>query len=153
MLPEGEPGAKEPVVPSARRTTSRIANRMIAGSLMLSVWLAGLVPVAPAMIGMTHSPAAAHGAMAGHRGQAALMCDRSEKRDSCAHCAAGACLTMQGCSASGCLVLYQAPAPGGRTAAGRCGSILSVRALWRTRSLAPPTRPPLAIHEPAGVSA
>ena len=132
-----------------RRTTWRIATRKVAGSLMLGVWLASVVPgpLPTAMAGMSRSAAPAHGAMAGHPDQAAVMCDRSDNSDPCAHCGAGACLAMQGCSTTGCLVLCQPSAAGARSPGARSGAILPARVLWRTRSLAPPTPPPLAIHD------
>lgn len=116
---------------------------------MLSVWLAGVLPgpVPATMAGMSHSAAAAHGAMAGHPDQAAVRCDRSDNSDSCAHCGAGACLTLQGCSTTGCLVLYRASAAGAPLPRARSGPIVPTRILWRTRSLTPPTPPPLAIHD------
>ena len=130
---------------AAARAGWRVVTRVIAGSLMLSVWLAGVLPgpLPLAMAGMNQSAAPAHGAMAGHQDRAALMCDRSDNADPCAHCGAGACLTMQGCSATGCLVLYQASVAGAHSQPGHSGSILATRVVWRTRSLAPPTPPPL----------
>lgn len=114
---------------------------------MLGVWLAGMapVPMPSAMAGMPHSAAPTE-ASAAHRGQVALTCDRFDNSDRCGHCGAGACVTMQGCSASGCLVLGQPSAAGSRSPAGARGTPLPARVLWRTRSLAPPTPPPLAIH-------
>ena len=134
---------------AARRAASWIVTRVIAGSLMLSVWLAGVLPgpVPLPMRGMSHPAAAAPNAMAGHQGQAAFMCDRSDNAGPCTHCGAGACLTMQGCSTTGCLVLYQASAAGARSQAGHSGSILATRVVWRTRNLAPPTPPPLATYD------
>jgi hypothetical protein len=137
------------VVSAARRAGSSIVNRVIAGSLMLSVWLAGVLPgpVPLPMRGMSHPAAPAQGAMTGHQGQAAVMCDRSDNSDPCTHCGAGACLTMQGCSTTGCLVLYQASVAGALSQPGHPGSILAMRVVWRTRSLAPPTPPPLGIRD------
>lgn len=136
---------------AAARAGWRVVTRVIAGSLMLGVWLAGVVPgpVPPVMAGMSHSAAAAaaHGAMAGRPARPAVMCERSEKPDPCAHCGADACLTMQGCSTTTCLVLYQALAARARSEPGHTGSSLATRVLWRTRSLAPPTPPPLGIHD------
>lgn len=120
---------------------------MAAASLMLGVWVASVMPAPlPAMMGMHHSAAAAH-AMAGHRGGVARLCDQSDGSDPCAHCAAGACLTMQGCSTAGCLVLCQPSAAGARSPGARSDAVLPAQVLWRTRSLAPPTPPPLAIHD------
>jgi hypothetical protein len=115
---------------------------------MLGVWLAGVppVPMPSAMAGMPHSAAPAQ-ASAGHRGQVAPMCDRSASSDRCGHCGAGACPTMQGCGIAGCLVLCQASAAAARSPAGACGASFTARVLWRTRSLSPPTPPPLAIHD------
>jgi hypothetical protein len=137
------------VVSAARRAGSSIVTRVIAGSLMLSVWLAGVLPgpVPLPMRGMSHPAAPAQGAMTGHQGQAAVMCDRSDNSDPCTHCGAGACLTMQGCSTTGCLVLYQASLAIAHSQPGRSGSILAPRVVWRTRSLAPPTPPPLATYD------
>ena len=137
------------MVPPARRAASWIVTRVIAGSLMLSVWLAGVLPgpVPLPMRGMSHPAAPAQGAMTGHQSHAAFMCDRSDNTDPCAHCGAGACLTMQGCSTTGCLVLYQASLAVAQSQPGHSGSILAPRVVWRTRSLAPPTPPPLGIHD------
>jgi len=126
-----------------------MVKRLMAGSLMLGVWLGGVLPgpLPLAMAGMNQSAAPAHGAMAGHQDRTAPMCDRSDSADPCAHCGAGACLTMQGCSTTSCLVLYQAPAAGARSQPDHTGFILATRVFWRTRSLAPPTPPPLGIHD------
>ena len=134
---------------AAARAGWRVVTRVIAGSLMLGVWLAGVLPgsVPLAMAGMNQSAAPAHGAMAGHQDRAALMCDRCDSADPCAHCGAGACLTMQGCSTTGCLVLYQTSVAGAHSQPGHSGSILAPRVVWRTRSLAPPTPPPLATSD------
>lgn len=136
---------------AAARAGWRVVTRGIAGSLMLGVWLAGVLPgpVPPVMAGMSRSAtvAAPHGTMAGRQDRTAPMCDRSDSADPCAHCGAGACLTMQGCSTTSCLVLYQAPAAGVRSQPDHTGFILAMRALWRTRSLAPPTPPPLATSD------
>ena len=134
---------------AAARAGWRVVTRAIAGSLMLGVWLAGVLPgpVPLPMRGMSHPAAPAQGAMTGHPGQAAVMCDRSDSADPCAHCGAGACLTMRGCSTTSCLVLYQAPAAGARSQPGHSGSILATRVVWRTRNLAPPTPPPLATYD------
>ncbi|HEY6948240.1 MAG TPA: hypothetical protein VI297_05420, partial [Gemmatimonadales bacterium] len=104
-------------------------------------------PGPTAMAGMSRSAAAVHGAMAGHPDGAAVMCDRSANTGPCAHCGAGACLTMQGCSTTGCLVLCQASAAGTPSPRASSEHILPTRVLWWTRSLAPPTPPPLAIHD------
>ena len=126
-----------------------MVKRLMSGSLMLGVWLAGVLPgpVPLVMAGMSHSAGAAHGAMAGRPDRPAVMCERSEKPDPCAHCSSGACLTMQGCSTTGCLALYQVPMAGAQARPVQAGSILAMRPLWRTRSLAPPTPPPLVIHD------
>ena len=137
------------MVSAARRAGSSIVTRVIAGSLMLGVWLAGVLPgpVPLAMASMNQSAAPTHGAMTGHQDRAALMGVRSDSADPCAHCGAGACLTMQGCSTTSCLILYQAPAAGARSQPSHPGFILATRVFWRTRSLAPPTPPPLGIHD------
>jgi hypothetical protein len=134
----------------ARRAAWRIVTRVIAGSLMLGVWFAGVLPgpVPAPMAGMDQSSApAAHGAMARPQSRDTLSCDRPERAEPCARCDAGGCLTMQRCSTIGCVVLYRAPAAGVRSRPTHTGSAFATVVLWRTRSLAPPTPPPLAIRD------
>jgi hypothetical protein len=133
----------------AWRARWRTMSRAISGSLMLGVWLLATLtgPVPSAGPGRDSGHAPLHGTMAHSPGSATLICDRSDPADPCAHCGTGACLAMQGCTTSGCLVLCQLAAPAARSVVGGRGSIPASPVAWRTRSLVPPTPPPLAIHD------